>query len=302
VVLELTTEGFLAYPEPDGSVRIELGDEVGAGDSGLPKKRTWVEALAERHVELVSIRERDIETVGLRPAGSEHEIVATPDGVVRLKRRARPRVKRTRLKGVVSSEAARVVSVAFQGEVKKALVEMAPLRWDESRQQIRLAKKLTVTLSFAKRNLDEVVGPDGRRGRLSRRRGKQQNRGGVVARLGTVTPGLYAVSYEEIFGRRSRRRGGVSAARLRLSRLGDTVSYHLEPPGSRFAPGSTLYFVSAGADANPYGDEAVFELEYPVAGGTPMSVQDASPSGAATSSYLRRDEHEENHIYQAALF
>ena len=39
------------------------------------------------------------------------------------------------------------------------------------------------------------------------------------------------------------------------------MSYHLEPPGPRFGPGSTLYFLSAGADANPYGDEAVFELE-----------------------------------------
>ena len=91
------------------------------------------------------------------------------------------------------------------------------------------------------------------------------------------TPGLYAVRYEELFGRRSRR--GISAAQLRLARLGETVSYHLEPPGPRFAPGSTLYFVSAGPDANPYGDEAVFELEVGVAGGARMAVEDASPSG-----------------------
>ncbi len=84
VVLELTTEGFLAYPEPDGSVRIEIPDYLEVGESGLPQKQTWVEALAGRHVELVSIHERDVETFGLRPSGSEYEIVATPDGVVRL--------------------------------------------------------------------------------------------------------------------------------------------------------------------------------------------------------------------------
>ncbi len=50
VVVELTTEGFLAYPEPDGSVRIEIPDYLEVGDSGLPKKRTWVEALAGRQV------------------------------------------------------------------------------------------------------------------------------------------------------------------------------------------------------------------------------------------------------------
>ena len=204
---------------------------------------------------------------------------------------------------VVSSESARLVSVAFQGDVKKALVEMSPFRWDASRQQLRLAKKLTVTLSFAKRNPDEVVSPDGRRGRLSRRRGKQIARGGVVARLGTQGPGLYAVRYEEIFGRRSPgRRVYVDAARLRLARLGETVAFHLEPAGSRFGPGSTLYFVSPGAEANPYGDEAVFELELGVAGGAQMAVEDASPSGGVTRSYLRRDEHEQNRIYQAALF
>ena len=91
-------------------------------------------------------------------------------------------------------------------------------------------------------------------------------------------------------------------AQLRLARLGETVAFHLEPAASRFGPGSTLYFVSPGAEANPYGDEAVFELELGVAGGARMEVEDASPSGALTRSYLRRDAHEQNRIYQAALF
>ena len=59
--------------------------------------------------------------------------------------------------------------------------------------------------------------------------------------------------------------------------------------------------MSAGADANPYGDEAVFELEDPAAGARRMVVQNASPSGTPTSTYLHRDEHEENHLYLATL-
>ncbi len=303
VVVELTTAGFVAYPEPDGSVRIEIADYQEVDDYGLPVKRTWVEAVAGRQVELVSVRERDSENISLRPVDfSQPEVVAYGDGVVDLRRGTGHRsVKRA---GSSESKAARVVSVAFQGEVKKALVEMSPLGWDESRQQIRLAKKLIVTLSFAKRERDELVGPDGRRGRLERRKGKRQDRGGggVVARLATVGPGLYAVSYEEVFGARSRNRRGVEASQLRLSRLGETVAFHLEPASSSFSPGSRLYFASAGADANPYGKEAVYELEYPVSGGSMMPVEDAAATGAlASTTYLRRDEHEENHYYQAAL-
>ncbi len=186
--------------------------------------------------------------------------------------------------------------------MKKALVEMAPMSWDESRQQIRLAKKLYVTLSFAKRDPNEVVSADGRRGRRPLKgRAKGDAGESVVARLATVAPGLYAVSYEELFGAGAGR--GVSADSLRLSRLGETVAYHLEPSASRFAPGSTLYFVSPGAEANPYGEEAVFELHYPAAGGARMPVLDASRSSGATVTnfYLRRDEHEQNRLYQAAL-
>ncbi len=301
VVLELTTEGFLAYPEEDGSVRIEIPDWVRDEESGLPVEQTWVEALAGRQVELVSVRAKQTEAVGLRPSGaSEEVVVASPDGVVRLRRG-----KGHGPRAGASREAARLVQVAFQGEVKKALVEMAPLSWDDSRQELRLTKKLYVTLSFAKREPNEVASAGGRRGRRERgnaKRGKSAS-GSVVARLSTRAPGLYAVSYEELFGTRAGARRGVSADNLRVSRLGETVAYHLEPSTSRFAPGSTLYFVSPGAEANPYGEEAVFEVEYPVSGGAGerMPVVDASASGRSTGFYLRRDEHEENHIYQAAL-
>ncbi len=106
VVVELTTEGFVAYPEADGSVRIEIPDYEEDDESGLPVKRTWVEALAGRRVELVSTRERDVEAVGLRPAGaSDEEVVASLDGVVRLERRS----------GRSASRRERLVEVAAAG-------------------------------------------------------------------------------------------------------------------------------------------------------------------------------------------
>ena len=83
------------------------------------------------------------------------------------------------------------------------------------------------------------------------------------------------MSLEEVL--RSRR--GVRARALRLSRQGESVAFHLEP-------GSTLYFVSEGASANPYGRDAVYELELGRAGET-MAVSSAAPSGQATSFYWK---------------
>jgi hypothetical protein len=78
------------------------------------------------------------------------------------------------------------------------------------------------------------------------------------------------------------------------------VPYHLEPDGQRFGPGSTLYFVSDGAAMNPYGDEAVYELETS-AGGVRMPVDSRSPVGSAVSFYWEEVAREENRYYQAGL-
>ena len=85
---------------------------------------------------------------------------------------------------------------------------------------------------------------------------------------------------------------------MRLSRHGEAVAYHLEPAGSRFARGSMLYFVSEGAASNPYGDEAVYELELG-ARARMMPVEGAEPQGAPTEFYWHREEREENRTYQA---
>ncbi len=192
------------------------------------------------------------------------------------------------------TEAARIVSVGFQGELKKALVELAPLRWDEATGQLLLARRLVVRLSFRGRELAEQS-TDGVRGRRYRKPRSHDERT-VVARFATTASGLHAVRYEDVF----RARRGVRARELRLSRQGDAVAFHLEPNTPRFKPGSMLYFVREDAAANPYGSEAVYELEMGREG-TVMLDSSASPSGDVKSHYWKRLEREQNRYYQAAL-
>ena len=308
VVLELLTEGFYAEPQDDGTVRITIPDFAELAEAGsplVPVRRSWVEAIAGRKVKLVSVAARGVEAfTSLRPSDADMpEIVATRDGTVRAARRRSRRSVRRRESaafqggGLYPSEAARVVSVGFQGEVKKALVELAPLRWDGTRGQLLLARRLVVRLSFRARDPAEHS-TDGVRGRRYGRP-RSHDSGPVVARLLTTERGLHAVRYEEVL--RSRR--GVRARALRLSRQGETLAFHLEPSSRRFKPGSTLYFMSEGASANPYGSEAVYELEVGHSGeaGASMPEISAAPSGEPTRFYWHRAEWEVNRYYQAAL-
>ena len=77
------------------------------------------------------------------------------------------------------------------------------------------------------------MGPDGRRGRRSPRRDKQNARGGVVACLATVAPGLYAISYEELFGARYRRRDGIEQIAEALAGQSGMDAIHLVTHGSQ---------------------------------------------------------------------
>ena len=308
LVLELEIGGFYAEPQEDGSVRLEIpGFEAltEANAPGIPVKRSWVEAIAGRKVEIVSVEARGVEAfTSLRPSDAETpEIVARRDGTVRAARR-RSRRSTTRRAGAAfrgealyPSEPARVLSVGFQGDVKKALVELAPLRWDASTGQLLLARRLIVRLSLRKRDPSEQT-THGGRGRRYRKRRSHDKRG-AVARLATTERGLYSVRYEEVL--RSRR--GFRASAVRLSRQGKPVAFHLEPSSGRFKPGSTLYFMSEGASANPYGREAVYELEVGHSGeaGERMPAISAAPSGEPTRFYWHRAEWEENRYYQAAL-
>lgn len=62
----------------------------------------------------------------------------------------------------------------------------------------------------------------------------------------------------------------------------------------------TLYFLSGGAEANPYGREAVFDLEFGTEGAV-MKTSDASPQGGTVERYWEVLEREENLKYQATL-
>jgi hypothetical protein len=302
IVLELLTGGFYALPNEDGTVQLEIPDFVLTADDGyptMPVRRTWVPIPAGRNVSLASVETYDEEVFGgLKPENAGVPVVeASPRGTVQL--RDSSRIRRVRQSsssqgGLYPAQAAQLLETAFQQDVKKALAEMAPLRWDANRQQLRLAHRLVVRLVMEGYDLRETT-TVGVRGRRYRRFPSHETRR-VVARLLTQQVGLYGVSYEEIFGGRGRQslRGDL----LRLSRQGESVPFYLE--GSAFGPGTTLYFMSEGAAANPYGNEAVYELETGVEG-VRMPTRSAAPSGTPTPYYWASVKKEENTIYQTML-
>ena len=157
---------------------------------------------------------------------------------------------------------------------------------------------LLVRVSFRGREPTERILADGVRGRRYAKKRSHDQRN-VVAHLLTTERGLHSVRYEDVM----RGRRGVRAKTLRMSRQGETVAFHLEPSSRRFKPGSRLYFMSEGASSNPYGSEAVYELEVGHSGeaGESMPEISAAPSGEPTRFYWHRAEWEENRYYQAAL-
>src|SRR5262249_20026456 len=165
------------------------------------------------------------------------EIVVGDDGTVRaaLVRPRRPR-------GVESSAEpwASLENVVFQGETKKALLALRPLRYDAATQSVVLARRLRVRLDFRGVERSEIT-LGGSRGR--RLAPPPPPRQGIVARLVTKEEGLYRVDYEDVLGAaagRGMRR--VPAELVRVSHLGHDVPFHIEPRSS-FEPGSSLYFV-----------------------------------------------------------
>ena len=254
IVLELVTEGFYAIPQEDGSVAIEIPGFEGIGEANtpsIPVKHHWVDAVAGRKVELRSVRGSMEAVTSAWAVSSEHqELVARARGTV--KARQRRRRANAWAEGLFPAEAARVVTVAFQGESKKALVEMAPVRWSADTGELFLARRLVVRLSFRGVEPSEQ-NFGGNRGR--RRSRKLKTIQGILARLVTTERGLHGIRYEDVFGTRGRLR----VDGLRLSRQGEDVAFHVEPANGWFRRGSRLYFLGDGADANPYGMEAVYE-------------------------------------------
>jgi hypothetical protein len=282
VTITLETEGFYAIPLEDGTVRLEIpGFET---DGGLPLRLAWVDALVGRRAEVKSVRGSRVEAfANLIPSDELVEAQASADGTVRAGRRNK---RRARISG---ADLARVASIAFQGEDKKALVELSPVHWNGER--LALAKRVVVRLSLNRRDRSESSNAAQGRRLLEARRAK-----GVFARLAIQERGLYGVRYEDVVRGRNRLR----ADRLVLRRGGEPVPFRVEPPTGRFGPGSTLLFFSDGHAANPYGREAVYELARG-ADSVPMQETSAAPTSPGETVYTERVDVETNAIYQAGL-
>ncbi len=289
LVLELRTEGFYAVPQKDGTLWLDIPGFQSIGDRGLasiPVKRPWVDLPSTLQARIARVSVSDVETIGGLPLGAVEDVgaVATRGGIVRALRRSRR--PRSTSPGLFPVEPARLMGVGIQGDTTKAQVELAPLRWEAATGALHLSRGLVVELSLYGRGSEET-----------HRRARSRPNATVLARLSTAPRGLYGVRYEDI----SSARRGIRTERLRLSRHGSAVAFHVEPDPARFGPGSTLYFVTAGADLNPYGREALYDLEQTDGNSLLMNVRDGAPAGAVVDTYLERRTHEQNRLYLAGL-
>jgi hypothetical protein len=299
VDLELVTGGFTAVRRADGSVRLfaaGFAEEYESGAPAVPVKRAWLEVLAGRQLRIGSVRATDILAfTGLRPTAADlPELVASSRGTVRAGSRRSAEAASFQRPGLYPEETARLLGEGFQGDVKKAWVELAPLRWDRDRGRLLLARRLVVRLLYAGRDSSErtLGGVRGRRPAVAERRDSRP----VVARLRVKEAGLYRLGFDEVFaGARS-----VETARLRLSRHGKAVAFHVEPRQDVFGRDSTLFFVSEGASLNPYGREAVYELELGE-NASRMPARAAAGAGETVGFAWAKLPREENRYYQAGL-
>ncbi len=302
VVLELITGGFYAEPQDDGSVRLSIPgflEDWEPGSPAIPVKRTWLQAVVGKQVKIASVKAKSVESFSLRPTSAEMlEPVMLPDGTVSLAGKAQSPGKAFRGQGLYPENPVQVVTVAFQGDVKKAFLELSPLRWDRSTGQLLLARRLIVKVKFrGKVPGEKFLG--GSRGR--KRRKKNAGSSSVVANLVTHDSGLYGVSYRSLFGNRRR---GVKTRKLNLSYQGEPVAFYVHPNKKQFKPGSRLYFLSGGEGLNPYGREAVYVVSVS-GGGQKMETGSAFPSSSLAGSdvghYWKTLTLEENHLFQGRL-
>ena len=295
--IELLTKGFYAYPEEDGSVRLAVpGLELFAasGEPAVPVYRGLVEALVGLKVQVNRVRVDEVDIfTSLRPSAAEApEVVSSENGTTRAGKK-KVRRKFLRGKGLYPQKPARLVDVVFQEDVKKALVEMSPTRWDEDGARLLLAKRMTIRVSFKGVERSEKALPKGG----GRRHVETHETRDVLARFATTEAGLYGVRFEDVFEKGT---AALDTRKLRLSHQGEAVAFHIVPGGKKFKRKSVLYFISEGAQANPYGDEAIYELEKSDAG-VVMDKVNAKPYGSQVFEYWKTVSREENLLYQAAL-
>ncbi len=302
--LELRTGGFWALrtlsgaSEPSGTVRVFVpGFDTPreASAPALPLRRALVEAVVGKKVRLVSAEALDLRGFkGLRPSAvGVAEMSLSWDGTVRAGRRdvAAPRLSR----GYLPQYVARLGGTVFQGETKSAVVEMTPVRFDGYRQQLVLASRVRVRLSFTGRVSEETG--TGSTGRVAPRKATPFR--DVLAQLHTSRRGLHAVGFEELFPARQR---GMAAGQLRLQRQGQAVGFRVEPATGVFGPGSTLYFFAdVEAGSTDYASEVAWELVRSTAGEGMGVVLGTPEGGSAAVSPVGFASFETNRIYQSGL-
>ena len=295
--LELRTGGFYALHEGSGMVRVFVpGFDVpqDAEAAPLPVRRALVEAVVGRRVQLAGVRALDrVSFKGLVPSAlGKPEMRVAADGTVRAMRRG----ARASATSFPKRELVSLLPSVFQGETKSAAVEIVPLRFDERRRELLLARRVVVRLLFTGREPGESG--RGSVGRAPSRRQPPAASGEVLARLHTGAPGLYASAFEQLFPGLRR---GLPVSELKLARQGAAVAFHVEPAGT-FGPGSRLYFH---ADASPASTDFSGEVAYELirAGdGVRMALVPALPGSAiAPAAPIVTRTFEVNRFYQPGL-
>jgi hypothetical protein len=295
-VVELETGGFEAVHEADGRVRVRVPgfeDPADPHAPALPFKRVMLAAPVGKRARLSWVREGSVASYpDLSPSAVGYpEMEVGADGTVKAGRRGAS--LRALTGGYVPRELARLGTVSFAGERKEQSLELYPLRYDG--EGVRLSKRLRVRVDFGGREAGERgTGTRGRR--LPRRR---PGGGETLAVLQTTKRGLYEVPFESLFPGRTRR---LSLDNLSLQRQGEAVSFHVEPSGRAFGPGSVLYFWSQrGASSTSYEGEVAYEL-VKASGGQEMPRVGVSPCGdVLTTASLGTASFETNRIYQSGL-
>ncbi len=295
--LELRTGGFYALHEASGSERLFVpGFDVpqDEGAAALPVRRALVEAVVGRRVQLAGVRTLDVVSFkGLVPSAlGKAEMRVGKDGTVRAARRG----ARAGAGHFPKRELVTLLPSVFQGETKSAAVEIAPLRFDERRRELVLARRVLVRLLFTGREPGESGG--GAIGRAPSRRQPAAS-GDVLARLHTGEPGLYAVAFEQLF---KAQRRGFAVSELRLARQGVPAAFHVEPVSSTFGPGSRLYFhADTAASSTDFSGEVCYELVR-AGDGVRMALVPAPPrsAGAPGPPSVSRT-FEVNRFYQPGL-
>ncbi len=268
VTFELRTGGFYSFAQEDGSARLFVPGFFDLADPGypsLPTRRTWTNAVVGLGARVASVTAEDLLAFDglVPPRAGAPQAVALRDGSLRAA--FRPVAAAPLSRGLYPRAQARVLETAFQGDTKKAYVELLPLRLDTSRGRLVLARRMLVTVVF-----DGVVtgetslgGSIGRRLAASRQPRPDER---LLARFVSRSRGLHAVAWEDLLAATTSGSPDIASSALmlptsamRLSRKGTVVPFHVEPRPDRFGPGSTLFFLSEGS-GDAHNNEAIFEL------------------------------------------